>query len=246
MTSWLRIVEVTKPPAFQFYARDFYMGSATMGAAAVGAYIRSLAWSWDNGPLPADHALWAKLVFLTPAEFKRIWPELKTKFTKGDHGYTNDRLEGERSKQDAYREKQAAKGRHSAQQRFNRGSTVVTTAVQPEHQPEGNHAPGLRLQPEGQPEGNSSSSSSSSQVQNQKQRSAPVSLDEVRSHLKAACYRLITSDPDCHHSSPFQISTLSERLKTIAARDLKVADYNTREIDKIISAVLANPERVNA
>ena len=53
-----------------------------------------------------------------------------SKFPNG----VNPRLEQERLKQEAYREKQAANGRASAQARFNHRSTTV----QPPHQPNGN------------------------------------------------------------------------------------------------------------
>ena len=40
-----------KPPAFQFYASDFFSGVADMTDAEVGIYIRLLCLSWDKGGL---------------------------------------------------------------------------------------------------------------------------------------------------------------------------------------------------
>ncbi len=52
---------VRKPPAFQFYASDFFSGVADMTDAEVGIYIRLLCLSWDKGGLserqhPIGHA----------------------------------------------------------------------------------------------------------------------------------------------------------------------------------------------
>ncbi len=132
---------MTKPPAFQFYASDFLASTMVMTTMEVGAYIRALAHSWDCGALPKDEGKLSRMLQLTPDEFQVVWPTLRERFTETPKGYINKRLEVERKKQALYREKQANKGRASAQQRFNRSSTVV----QPEGQPE----TGLRLQPEG-------------------------------------------------------------------------------------------------
>ena len=45
---------MTKPPAFQFYAKDIYTGTSDLSRLEFGVYVTGLAWSWDNGPLPLD------------------------------------------------------------------------------------------------------------------------------------------------------------------------------------------------
>lgn len=136
---------MTKPPAFQFYASDFLASTVDMTASEVGGYVRLLCSSWDRGPLPKDEGKLARTMQVTPEEFSAIWPAVRERLTETSKGYINKRLEVERKKQADYREKQANKGRASAQQRFNRSST----AVQPEHQPEPSRAPSQRLEPEG-------------------------------------------------------------------------------------------------
>lgn len=233
---------MTKPPAFQFYARDFYMGSASMTAASVGAYIRSLAWSWDNGPLPADHATWAKLVFLTSAEFKRIWPSLKLKFKKVKGGYVNDRLERQRREYDAYRAmcaENGAKGGRPRKPETNPPLKPRVIKTKPEAKAETN------------PEKTTPSSSPSPEDQDPKDqnprenalRSRPWkelrTLVSVRKHLRRACHELIESgDPQYRHDCPHQLFNLSDALKILASRNFQVVDYDGRSIDKIVQAVL--------
>lgn len=140
-----------KPPAFQFYPDDFLGGVADMTQAEVGAYILLLCHQWSRGEIPAD-AQRASLVAKG-----EVSDHVMGKFPAGK----NERLESERRKQDDYRQKQADKGRASAQARFNRGSTAV--------------------QPSGQPEGNSPSPSPiSSLLIEDKRRFAPPALDEVK------------------------------------------------------------------
>lgn len=117
-----------KPPAFQFYADDFIGGTCDLSAADVGAYIRLLCYQWSRGAIPSE-----------PDKLERVagWrvsADVLAKFPGGK----NERMERERQKQDEYRAMQSAKGRASAQARFNRGSTVVEPEGQPEGQPKGN------------------------------------------------------------------------------------------------------------
>lgn len=70
-------------------------------------------------------------------------------------------------------------------------------------------------------------------------RMALHSISDLRSHLRAACHGLIESGdaqygPDDAHQSV----NLFDQLKHIAARDLRIADYDGRAIQKIIDAVL--------
>jgi len=159
-----------KAPAFQFYAQDFDMGTATMNCAEVGVYIRALAWSWVNGPIPLDVTERASLLRLTPRELQKIWPKVGAKFIKTSDGFMNARLEVERQKQADYRAKQSNKGKASAASRGNHGSTTV--------QPSLNHG-STTVAERLQPEGNSSSSSSSSS-------STPISTKSVERGESAA------------------------------------------------------------
>lgn len=143
-----------KSPAFQFYAKDFLTGTATMSLQEVGAYVRLLAYEWDSGVVPKSSAERARILSCSTAQEKAIWHTLVMKFVPVELGYVNSRLEEEREKQAEYRRRQSDRGKASANRRSNAGSTPVatqvTTPVEPAHQPDG------------QPEVNSSSSSSSS------------------------------------------------------------------------------------
>lgn len=125
---------MTKPPAFQFYVKDWLTGTRRLSWAAKGAYIDLLAWSWDNGPLPLRTSEIARVIGAVASEFARLWKELIRHWVRTPLGYINQRLEGERRKQKAFRRLQAAKGRASAEARLSAGST----AVQPEGQPNAN------------------------------------------------------------------------------------------------------------
>jgi uncharacterized protein YdaU (DUF1376 family) len=66
-----------RPPAFQFYAKEFLAGTTTMSMPAVGAYIRFLAHAWDGNPIcsiPADDY---SLFKLSGADSKEEWNAVK-------------------------------------------------------------------------------------------------------------------------------------------------------------------------
>ena len=101
-----------------------------------------------------------------------------------------------------------------------------------------------------------STTTTTNQNQEPRENAAPRSLRqarmdlrplvEVRRHLRAACHRLIETEPDCRQSDPFQLTNLAERLKRIAARDLNVEAYSGDGIQKIITAVLGARARRSA
>lgn len=141
-----------KSPAFQFYAKDFQTGTATMSLQEVGAYIRLLAHQWDSGSVPAEPKERARILGCAKAQEVSLWKVVCKKFALVDGVYVNERLEDERKKQAEYRRRQSDKGKASAAARTL--TTIVTpvgTPVQPS------------TEPEGQPKLNSSSSSSSSE-----------------------------------------------------------------------------------
>jgi len=108
---------MNKPPAFQFYARDFLVSTMTLSAAEVGAYIRLLAWSWDNGPLPNNRT---KIAQISGAEIA-IWDAISHKWKASKRGFTNVRLERERAKQTSFRELQT----HRAKKRWHKTADAV-------------------------------------------------------------------------------------------------------------------------
>lgn len=146
--------EKRRAPAFQFYADDFLAGTMEMSQTEVGAYIRLLCHQWNRGSIPVETEKQQRLAGGS------VSVDVLAKFPADESGLLrNRRMEMERQKQTAYREKQREKGLLSAEARkginrsTNRGSTGVPTAAQPEYQPE--------CQPDTQPEVNSPSPSPS-------------------------------------------------------------------------------------
>jgi uncharacterized protein YdaU (DUF1376 family) len=86
-----------KPPAFQFYVKDFLSSPniRTMTLAAEGAYIHLLATAWDSDPpgtLPADLDKLRLLARASEEEWKTIWPQIESQFPKRRGRRENDRL----------------------------------------------------------------------------------------------------------------------------------------------------------
>lgn len=96
-----------RPPAFQFYADDFLAGTMLLSDAEVGKYIRCLCIQWAKGGLTDDdlERLGLGLGFSG-------FTQIKAKFAvdESDGLWKNARLEQERGKQIAFREKQAQNG----------------------------------------------------------------------------------------------------------------------------------------
>ena len=140
-----------KPPAFQFYAKDFLTGVVDMSLIEIGAYAKLLAISWDKGPIPTDEKRRANMLGVPVRLANALWRGIGNKWTLTDDGYVNDRLEQQRASLEAYRELQSERGRRSGHTRrsrtgdepaLNHGSTGVRTgdepAPQPDTQPETN------------------------------------------------------------------------------------------------------------
>lgn len=126
---------MSKAPAFQFYAADFLVGTAAMSAEEVGAYIRLLAYQWEQGGLSSDERALRGL-----AGARRISAAVLSKFPKSDDGLLrNARLEIERAKQAAFRETRAENARkrwekeqstsNARASKVHNGSTCKTDAL---------------------------------------------------------------------------------------------------------------------
>jgi len=146
-----------KAPAFQFYPKDFLSdgNQGEMSLKETGAYARLMCRCWLEMTIPDDITRAANLCGATTAEMRQMWPAIRRCFRPSDvepGRLIHPRLEKERVKQEAYRQRQSAKGRASAaartgcQPEYNHGSTTV----QPDTQPDGN-----RMATRGQPKSNS-------------------------------------------------------------------------------------------
>ena len=143
---------MSKAPAFQLYAADFYMDTISWSAEVVGVYFRLLMHQWVNGSIPDDIEKIARIAgTMTDRNWRSntagIWRELCHKFvTLPDGNLVNVRLENTRQEQARYIELQREKGKKRAEKMW---EGHIATAIK-------------RLQPEAQPKDSSSSSSSSS------------------------------------------------------------------------------------
>jgi uncharacterized protein YdaU (DUF1376 family) len=104
-----------KPPAFQFYVKDWLSSSTvrSMSLAARGAYIDLLAFAWQSQPfatLPNDPAQLRRLVGADSAEWADIWPQISECFEVEDGHLVNRRLQDEGRKREEFIKKQQANG----------------------------------------------------------------------------------------------------------------------------------------
>ena len=85
-------------PYFKFFPSDFIAGVLGLTLEERGAYITFLAWSWDNGALPLAEEGRARLLSVPVEDLQRLWPALAPMWKEGARGFTNKRLEDERTK----------------------------------------------------------------------------------------------------------------------------------------------------
>jgi uncharacterized protein YdaU (DUF1376 family) len=135
-------------PAYQMYAQDFDMDTASWSNEEVGIYQRLLNYSWVNGGLPSDTLELSRIVREKRLKFEKIFiKNISKKWTENGNGkLINKKQEEVRETQRKYRESQVQKGKLSAKKRWGDKITGVIHPV----------TSGL------QPKSNSSSSSSSS------------------------------------------------------------------------------------
>ena len=104
-------VIMAKAPAFQFYASDFLTDTQSWETEEVGIYIRLLANEWVNGPLPNDEKRLARIAGCDTETFKNHWVIVGFKFlVNGEGELYNEKLEGLRYEDNAFREKQRLNG----------------------------------------------------------------------------------------------------------------------------------------
>lgn len=120
---------MNKLPAFLLYATDFIVGTAEMGLAETGAYIKLLCHQWDKGQLPADAQKLHRLVGATTAAEQEAVNNVLSKFeTKGKH-LANPRLEAVRNTQKQYRDKRTQSARKAAQARWAKGEDTAANKL---------------------------------------------------------------------------------------------------------------------
>lgn len=103
---------MSKAPAFQLYAADFYMDTNGWTPDEVGIYFRLLMHEWVNGDLPDDTKRLASIAQCSYKKFQFGWEIIAKKFIpKGKGLLINKRLEETRKEQEEYYKKVTESGR---------------------------------------------------------------------------------------------------------------------------------------
>jgi uncharacterized protein YdaU (DUF1376 family) len=116
---------VAKPPAFQFYAKDFLAGTMDMSLLEIGAYTKFLAWSWDSGPLPLADFRRASILGVSVRSLTNLWPGIQDKWTETPEGFVNDRLERQRSELQDFRRRQSDRGAKGAKEKWRKHGASI-------------------------------------------------------------------------------------------------------------------------
>jgi len=113
-----------KAPAFQLYAKEFLQDEAViaMELDAVGAYIILLCHQWNEGSIPEDASLLARICRTTAERMEAIWSQVKVKFSRSKNDQkrlVNQKLEIVRKEKERFSAKQANSGERGAKKRWN-------------------------------------------------------------------------------------------------------------------------------
>lgn len=113
----------TKAPAFQFFPRDFLASPKVdrMAMTERGAYITLLSRCWMDNGLPMDMGELAYFCRMKPSQFERLWTngQLGKCFHERAGKFHNERLDAERKKQTANRQRQSDNAKAGWQKRGN-------------------------------------------------------------------------------------------------------------------------------
>jgi len=140
---------VNRPPAFQFFPKDWLdFKVQRMSLAAQGAYMKLLCFMWKDSKnqfsIIDNNDLLARAIGTTVEQWLELRQEIQQScepiLEEKDGRLLSARLKEEVTKQRKYRKRQSEKGKQSAQQRLNRSSTTV----EPMHQPEDHSSSSLK------------------------------------------------------------------------------------------------------
>ena len=129
-------------PAFQFYAAEYLADEnvALMSLEEEGAYIRAIAFCWREGSIPADPDKLSKLLKGASTTVVRVVQERFKRSSEDASRLVHPRLEIEREKQRAWKEKSSEGGKKSSNNKKNKGLFVQpplkngSTTLQPPNQ----------------------------------------------------------------------------------------------------------------
>ncbi|MFA5324160.1 MAG: conserved phage C-terminal domain-containing protein [Smithella sp.] len=117
---------MSKSPAFQLYAADFYMDTADWEPEEIGVYFRLLMYQWINKTIPNDTRRMARIAGLSPKKFTKNFKIISPKFSKKDDKFLiNLKMEEIRHEQDNYRKSQSESGKKGAEKRWRERSDPI-------------------------------------------------------------------------------------------------------------------------
>ena len=123
-----------KPPAFQWYPKDFYTDPVVMNMSleAEGAYRRliDVCWLEDGLPTEPEH-LWRLAKCRSLRHFMKLWKVIAPKFVPYGTRLQHKRVRLERKRQALWRAKCVKAGLKSAEMRRRQSLKVSSTTVQP-------------------------------------------------------------------------------------------------------------------
>ena len=123
-----------RSPAFQFYARDFFMDENVrlMTNQQVGIYIKLLCFCWLEGSIPKNSSAIAKLCDETETAMAQLWPAISKCFEVSqldDERLVNKRLDAERKKQQEFSDERKKAGKRGAKISWNHEIKTDSSAI---------------------------------------------------------------------------------------------------------------------
>ena len=123
----------SKSPAFQFYAAEYLADEnvAVMTLEEEGAYIRALSYCWREGSIPSDNETLSRLLKGASNQTLTVVRKCFNQSSTLVGRLVHPRLDSEREKQAAWREKSSIAGRLSGNARRNKRLQAEPTFNQP-------------------------------------------------------------------------------------------------------------------
>lgn len=214
---------MAQPPSFPLYVQDFLTGTMALSPAERGCYIDCLCYQWEVGGVPGDDLeRLARVMRCTPAEARRAWPVLASKFVKGDDGlYRNVRLEAVRDEKRVWHESRKKNG-----EKGGRPPKHETT-----EKPSGSQGANLVVP----------SSSSSSLVPTEPENRAPVAGASRRPrHGDPHGFRTDTGSAESIVVGPSQIVGIPTGWWTKAKREYGLTDA---DLDAVVASIKGYVQR---
>lgn len=111
------------------YPADYLMNTRHLTLEQHGAYTLLLDWSWENGPIPDDPKVIARILGVHTNRAKTLWGFLRGLLQQTPGGFVSKRLEQERRKSIEISEKRAEAGRRGGQANAQANASANAEAV---------------------------------------------------------------------------------------------------------------------